>query len=154
MKSRGEESALVFTCENEECGEKTTINIALKDVYVTKSDNHNKLIKLSDTLAVQMKYPTVEELTLIDDSNGVLLAQQLAITSCIDSIYTGNEVLKASEQTPEELTDFMETMTGEQYKKFKEFFDTIPNTQLDLKWKCPKCGHAHDQSLKGLTNFF
>ena len=151
-KSVGEESTLIFACNN--CEEKTPITIDLRKVIVDMPASNQTMIKLSDTIAMQMRYPTIEELTEIDGEHDPLLAKQLAITSCVESIYKNDEVVHRGEVPVSEIITFIDELTGKQYKMLEAFFDNIPETKYKLDWKCPKCGHEHNQVLRGINSFF
>jgi predicted RNA-binding Zn-ribbon protein involved in translation (DUF1610 family) len=151
-KSVGENSTLIFPCGK--CGEKTPITMDLRKVVVEMPSTNQTLLKLSDTIAIQMRYPTIEELTEIDSEHDALLAKQLAITSCIESIYKGDEVVHRGEVPVGDIINFVDELTGKQYKMLEEFFDNIPETKCDIDWKCPHCGNEHKQTLKGINSFF
>ena len=57
------------------------------------------------------------------------------ISSCILQIYenNGEKVYEAKDQTQKELTDFIEQMNTEQFKKVQKFFDTMPKLKTYLK---------------------
>ena len=44
------------------------------------------------------------------------------IASCIDKIYTDEEVWVAGDCTRKEITEFLESMNSQQFKKIEEFF--------------------------------
>ncbi len=148
MKSIDENSTLIFTCSNDQCKEKTAVNIPLKDVYVKKNDSISTTIKMDGNIAFVMRYPTIEEVTDEDD----LVS---SIAASIKAIYKGDQVIDVAGLTRQEVSDFIDNqLTRSQFAKLKEFYENIPETCLDLKWKCPKCGHDHEVELKGLNSFF
>lgn len=145
IKSVEENSVLSFTCEK--CEEQSVLSIPLKSVYVHKEEGHSLTIKLDETMAVVMKYPSIADITKEDSMDAVAAAMQ--------TIYIGDTVLDASEFTMQELIEFIDTkLSGGQFRKLKEFFETIPEVRIDVDWKCPKCGNDHKQVLKGLNSFF
>lgn len=146
IKSVDENSTLIFTCNA--CEEKTDINVPLKTAYVFKEPGHSTTFKLDDTLAVVMGYPSVEDLLRNDDTAA-------GVAASIKTIYKGDTVIDASAFTQDEMVEFLDTkLTGKQFEPLKKFYESIPEVRIDLKWKCPKCGHDHEQVLKGLNSFF
>lgn len=146
IKSVEDNTVLSFTCEK--CEEQTVLNIPLSTVYVHKEEGHSLNIKLGDDMAVTMAYPSVADLTKSDDS-------MVVVASAMKSIYLGDSVFDTSEFTLEELIEFIDTkMNGAQFAKLKNFFDTFPEVRIDVAWKCPSCGHDHNQTLKGINSFF
>lgn len=146
MKSVDENSMLVFTCSS--CSEKTGVNIPLKNVRVHTPEGHEKIIKFDDTLAMEMRYPTFEQL----ESNQDLTS---GIAASIKSIYKGDEIIDVSGLTLEEVVFFIDNkLNSKQFARLKNFYESIPETRLELEWKCPKCGQVHTPVLKGLNSFF
>ena len=60
-KSVGETSDIIIECEK--CEESIPINIDLSDIYPTIDENHTPQIKLNDSITIEMKYPTMENLS-------------------------------------------------------------------------------------------
>jgi ribosomal protein L44E len=145
IKSVEEFSTLVFGCSK--CEEKTPIQLDLKKVEVFYDPAHTKTITLGEDLVVDMQYPGIHDL-IGDNSSTQVLAK------CLYRIFKGDAVENASDYTTEEVVEFLDNLSSQQYEKIEEFFSTIPETRLNLKWTCPKCGHQHDQTLRGLDSFF
>ena len=78
------------------------------------------------------------------------------ISSCILQIYenNGEKVYEAKDQTQKELTDFIEQMNTEQFKKVQKFFDTMPKLKHKVKVKNPKTKKNSEVELVGLNDFF
>jgi rubrerythrin len=155
-KSVGEESELVFSCL--ECNDpkgKTKINIDLSTLSVQFDENHKQNIDLFDNVGIKMKYPGVDlldKVSALSESNTDAIFE--VIVQSIDSIYTDDEVFPASEQTKQELSDFLENLTQEQFKKIQNFFETMPKLEKQLEFDCPNCGYHHKMTLQGLESFF
>ena len=73
---------------------------------------------------------------------------------CIDYIYQGNELFYGKEQTQEELLDFINNLTSEQFAKVQKFFETMPRLKQEVNYNCPVCNRAHHKVLEGLQSFF
>ena len=52
------------------------------------------------------------------------------------------------------LTDFIDSLTREQFLKIQEFFDTIPKLKKELDFKCTKCAYEEKVILEGIQSFF
>ena len=76
------------------------------------------------------------------------------ITSSIDLIYDGDELHYAKDQTREELQEFLENLTQEQFKKIQQFFETMPKLSKEVQYDCPVCKHHHEKVIEGLNSFF
>ena len=60
-KSIGETSDIIITCTD--CEENIPLTIELDDIHPTMDESHTPRIKLNDDLTIQMKYPTMENIT-------------------------------------------------------------------------------------------
>ena len=78
------------------------------------------------------------------------------IGSCVLQIYEnkGEKVYQAKDQTKKELTEFIESMNSNQFKKLQSFFDTMPKLKHELKVKNPKTKKESKVTLTGLNDFF
>ena len=76
------------------------------------------------------------------------------IASCIDVIFNAQESWSAADSTKKELTDWIETLTPNQFKEIEKFFDTMPRLSHTVKVTNPKTKVESDVTLEGLTSFF
>jgi hypothetical protein len=76
------------------------------------------------------------------------------IGSCIDKIYTEDEVWSTSDVTKKELSDFLESMNSSQFKDIEKFFDTMPKLSHIIKVTNPKTKVESEVVLEGLASFF
>jgi len=157
INSVGETAELVYTCNNmvEEtvCGQNVEFNLELKNVKYRGDETHTNIIKLTDTIGVAMKYPSLNlpESVLNDtfkDGGYEVIAEYL------DYIYDENQVYKKEDISKEELLGFFDNMSLDQVKLIKSFFVTAPTVVLEQDVKCPKCGHVNNVVTEGVLNFF
>lgn len=100
-KSVGEEIEVNIICPDD--GETTVpVKINVDDIKVQKNSNHNKKIKLDDSIMMEMKYPSLDQFIKsnfdLSDNNTMDQSFDL-ISSCIDKIYTEDEVWVAADVT-------------------------------------------------------
>ena len=156
-KSVGENVDLFFycdTCVDEKA--KVKISIDLTKLEVEFNPLHHAKIHLFGDVGIVMKYPTINVVKNIErygESNDIDLTFDI-IAECVDYIYDGEQLYYAKEQTKEELADFINNMTTEQFTKVEQFFDTLPKLQQKVSYNCPVCSKAHNKTLEGLNNFF
>lgn len=157
-KSVGETVDLFFfcdTCEDEKA--KVKISIDLTNLKVEHFDGHDVKIPLFDDVGVVMKYPSIDVIKSIEKLGTVSSEVDLVfdiIAECVDYIYDINEVHYAKEQPKEELAEFINNLTADQFDKIENFFDTMPKLQYKVSYNCPVCGKAHNKTLEGLSSFF
>jgi len=155
-KSVGEDIEVNIICPDDE---ETTVpvTIAVDDIKVQKSEKHSKQIKLDDSIMMEMKYPSLDQFikSNFDFSGENQMDQSFdLVASCIDKIYTEDEVWVASDVTKKELVEFLDQMNSSQFKKIETFFETMPKLSHTVKVKNPKTGVESDVVLEGLSNFF
>ena len=147
-KSVGETVEPSMTCKK--CKHGNKIEIDLTKIKVKNNKKHNSKISLGGDLGVVMKYPTVKS----DKDNPSEISPTEIVATCIDLVYKGEDVYKASEYKSKELVDFIEGLTHDQFEKILEFFDTMPKLTHTVKFKCASCGHENSTILEGLNDFF
>ena len=156
-KSVGETVDLFFQCDvdhgeqNEKARSKVTIH--LSEVEVTKTDGHTNKIPLFNDVGVIMKYPTLESAESMTDFENIEDIFGLVADS-IDCIYDSEQVYHAHETPRDELMQFLNNLTTEQFLKVQKFFETMPKLSVSVDYKCPICGKEHHKVLEGLANFF
>ena len=155
-KSVGEEIEVNIICPDD--GEtQVQVNINLDDIQVQKSDEHTKQIKVDQSIMMEMKYPSLEQFIKnnfdFSDKNAMDQSFEL-IGSCIDKIYTEEEVWTAADVTKKELNDFLESMNSSQFKEIEQFFETMPKLSHTIKVKNPKTEVESEVVLEGLASFF
>lgn len=155
-KSVGEEIEVNIICpDDEETQVPVTIN--LDDINVVKNEDHTNRIKLSDDLMMEMKYPSLDEFIKnnfdFSDKNQMDQSFEL-IASCIDKIYSEDEVWVTEDCTKKELNEFLEQMNSSQFKDIEKFFETMPKLSHKLKVKNPKTKKESEVVLEGLASFF
>jgi len=155
-KSVGEELEVNIICPDDE-ETAVPVNINVDDIKVQKSPEHNKQIKLDDTLMMDMKYPSLEQFikSNFDLTNQNNMEQSFdLIASCIDKIYSEEEVWSAADVTKKELSDFLEQMNSSQFKQIEKFFETMPKLSHKIKITNPKTNVESEVVLEGLSSFF
>ena len=155
-KSVGEELEVNIVCPDDETTE-VTVDINLDDIQVQKSEEHNKQIKLDENLMMEMKYPSLDQFIKnnfdFNEKNQMDQSFQL-VASCIDKIYTEEEVWATADCTKKEVNDFLEQMNSGQFKLIETFFETMPKLSHVIKVTNPKTKVESDVVLEGLASFF
>ena len=155
-KSVGEELEVNIVCPDDGTTQ-VTVDINLDDIQVQKSEEHNKQIKLDDNLMMEMKYPSLDQFIKnnfdFNEKNQMDQSFQL-IASCIDKIYSEEEVWATADCTKKEVNDFLEQMNSGQFKLIETFFETMPKLSHTVKVTNPKTKVQNEIVLEGLSSFF
>ena len=155
-KSVGEELEVNIICPDD--GETSVpVMIALEDIQVEKMDGHSPQIKLDSKLMMEMKYPSLDEFIKnnfdFKEENQMDQSFQL-IASCIDKIYSDEEVWATADCTKKEVNEFLESMNSSQFKLIEKFFETMPKLQHTITVTNPNTKVKSDVVLEGLASFF
>ena len=155
-KSVGEELDVNIICPDDEVTE-VSIKIDLDDIQIQRDENHTNQIKLDDSLMMEMKYPSLDQFIKsnfdFNDKNQMDQSFQL-IASCIDKIYSEDEVWATADCTKREVNDFLEGMNSNQFKEIETFFTTMPKLSHTISVTNPKTKVKSDVVLEGLSSFF
>ena len=154
-KSVGETSTLKLLCPDD--GETyAKVEVDLTEVLVQVDEEHNSKVELTDEMGMIMKYPNIDStidigITDINASNMLDV-----ISTCIEQIYDkgGEEVHMAVDSTKKELTEFIEQLNTEQFRKVQKFFDTMPKLSYTVEIENPKTKVKSEVTLNGLNDFF
>jgi len=155
-KSVGEEVEVnLIAPDDGETQVPVTINI--DDIKIQESEEHNKKVKLDETLMMEMKYPSLDQFikSNFDFGEEVSMDQSFdLIGSCIDKIYNEEEVWSTSDCTKKEVKDFLEQMNSMQFKEIEKFFETMPKLSHTVTFTNPKTKVESTVVLEGLSSFF
>ncbi len=155
-KSVGEELDVNVICPDDE---KTTVQVSidLDDIQVIKNDDHDNKIKLDNNLMMELKYPSLDQFIKnnfeFDEKNAMAQSFEL-IATCIDKIYTEDEVWASADCTKKELNEFLESMNSSQFKGIETFFETMPKLSHTIEVTNPKTKVKSEVVLEGLASFF
>jgi hypothetical protein len=150
-KSVGEVSKIGIKCG--ECSALNDIEVQLDILEVSKPEEDNSVVMITDKIGVKLRYPTVKDANVLVKYSGTEAAMK-TIIACIDNIFDDEKVYPAGDSTPKELEQFVDSLNSEQFKKMQKFFETMPSLSHDAKFTCIKCGHQNELLIKGLANFF
>ena len=155
-KSVGETIEVNLICPDDGVTE-VKKNIPIDDIQIQRTDGHTNQIKLDDNIMMELKYPSLDQFIKnnFDFAEGNQMDQSFElIGTCIDKIYTEEEVWTASDCTKKELTEFLESMNSSQFKEIENFFETMPKLTHTINVKNPNTEKENDVVLEGLASFF
>ena len=154
-KSVGEDLEVNIICpDDEETQVPVTIN--LDEIEVQRDDKHTNKIKVDDSIMMEMKYPSLDQFIKNNfDFNDNMMDQSFdLIATCIDKIYTEDEVWASADCTKKEMKDFLEQMNSNQFKEIEKFFETMPKLSHSISVTNPETKVKSEVVLEGLASFF
>jgi hypothetical protein len=149
-KSVGETAEFMLKHDIEECGHQNKVNVRLDNITHKTDDNHKDKIQLNEELGVKMRYPNIDSISSIHDSNASDLFK--VIIDSIEYVYDNENVY--DDFSKEDVNIFIESLSKEQFSTMSNFFNTMPTSKLDVKYKCEKCGEDVETLISGFESFF
>ena len=128
-------------------------DVNIDSIKVKRFEGHETLVKLDEETAIQMKYPGLSffsEGVKIDS----LAESSNTVARCVASLVIGEEVYAAADLTREEVVEWLDALTADQYAKLMEFFTTMPRLSHTIKLKNAKTNKNFEIVLEGLADFF
>ena len=155
-KSVGEDLDVNIICPDDNKTQ-VPVTIALDEIEVQKDDNHTNKLKVDDSIMMEMKYPSLDQFIKnnfdFNDKNAMDQSFEL-IATCIDKIYTADEVWASADCTKKEMKDFLEQMNSNQFKEIEKFFETMPKLSHSISVTNPETKVKSEVVLEGLASFF
>jgi len=153
--SVGEGVKIKPECDNTECDHREEIKVNITDVVVANMDTaKDRLIKMNDDISVELKWLTMKDRL---DSTEALSDTDVIIQTVaksIGTIYSGEETFDVSDSKPEEVIDFVESLSTDQFTKIVDKISVAPQLSYKFDYDCKECGTHNEKELKGLQDFF
>ena len=133
------------------------VKINLDDISVKEFDDHDKFIKLDDNLMMEMKYPSLDQFIQNNFDFSVKSSTEQTfdlVAGCIDKVYNDEETWDAGDFSKKEMSEFLDQMNSQQFKKVEKFFETMPKLSHEITVKNPKTKKSSKVVLEGLSSFF
>ena len=145
-KALGESLDLIVNCKS--CGAKVDFSIDLAKVNIKRSEKHSNKFLINDSIGVEMRYPKYQKDHTIQDSFERAL-------NCVKAIWTSDgQYHEVTTDDIDELAEFLNSMSFEQFNKIKQFFETMPKLTHLHNVECPSCKTINAVKVEGLINFF
>ena len=151
-KSVGEIVKLMVTCPDDN-KTKVQVDVDLTKIECHKEVGHDTNIRLTDEIGLVMDYPRVSSVTELDLDNEMESTFKV-IKSCVRQVYDSNNVYEKVDMDKNDLDEFIESMTHDQFERVQEFFNTMPKVRHMIKVKNPKTGVDGEVVLEGMQSFF
>jgi len=151
-KSVGEIISLNIKHQYSECEGIKSYELNLDDVEIHYNEDHKDTIMITDKVGIKMKMPNLTDVlnnTINDIDVDSIFKLLLKSVECIfdeENVY--------DEFSEDELKEFMDNLTQDQFLEVQKFFDTIPKLYHSIEWTCDQCGETETIELQGLQSFF
>jgi hypothetical protein len=147
-----------YVCTNvvddKQCGNKMGVKINLLEIQVNIDPNMSNEIQLTNNIVMKMKYPKFSIIEKLSKKESAVEIAFEIMADSVESIYDGEQYYYGHETSKEEMMQFLESLSQEQFSKLENFFENLPKINKKVDMKCSKCGFDHTMDLEGLENFF
>ena len=100
-----------------------------------------------------MDYPKVDAIQSLDLGDEITATFDV-VKRCIRQVYDSKDVYEKVDMDRDDLDEFVDSMTHEQFQRIQTFFDTMPKVRHKIKVKNPKTGVEGEVVLEGIQDFF
>jgi len=150
-KSVGETVDLVATCPDDK---ETQVNFTLdlNDIEVQMTDDHINIVEITDEVKMVFNYPILKSAVLYatDTRTDIMFD---VVRDCVKEIHFGENVYNKIDMSNKELSDFIDSLSSEQFLKVMNFFETMPKLRHVVEVENPKTKVKSEILLEGLQNF-
>ena len=156
IKSVGEETTVMLGCNNQpNCEQMTPVKVDLTSIDVEGEVKDNKVM-LTDTIGITLRVPNFNEVQgIVENADQIQTGDIFNILSkSISSVFTEDEVHNRGDFTEQELNNFMDELSTEQFNTVMEWFNELPKLVKNIEFECEKCGVKTETRLQGIQNFF
>ena len=129
------------------------LQVDLNQVKLTKAENSDTNIKITDKSGIVMKYPSA---SLYDDKEFLNLDKDYMfqlIIRCIDKIYFEDKVYDAKNYKKQDLEAFLESLSLKTFEAINSFLMGSPKIEHVITYK-NSLGHDRKVTLNSLNDFF
>lgn len=150
-KSVGETSTIGLKCKSCEHVNEVSIKIDDVKVNVPKVDN---IVKLTEEISLRMKWPDYKTLMDLDMNGGVTDQTFDMVIKSLDAVLTEEEQMLFQDYKKEEIMEFINGLTTNQFQKVKDFIQEMPRLKHEVHFSCESCNHENKYTLEGIQDFF
>lgn len=163
LKSTGKQQMASYTCGNvidgERCKGSFQLRLPLEDAKIIYPEAYktDRIVWVDEKkgIGIKMKSPSFDELKKIDLSKDLLNITDHFIMTCIESVFTKDQVLVPGRDfSVEDCIEWFDELDGSTLRAVSDFFKQMPYVGINLPVTCPICKRKEVLELKGIQDFF
>ena len=104
-----------------------------------------------------MKYPTINEMMGVSNDNedkGDVDKILDIMKRCVHEIHDGETVHSKIDISESDLTEFVDSLTTNQFESITKFFDSMPKVAHSIEVTNPKTKKKGEVVIEGIESFF
>ena len=156
IRAKAVNNILKFRVTDPDTEETVDIELDVEDIEIVRDENHKKIVPVSDTISLAMKYPSIDFIKMLRENEDAESQQEALfdlMKTCIDSVVEGDNIYKIKDFTDEEVTDFTDSLNSSVLENIRDFFNTIPKMRFETKYRL-KDGTEKKFVAEGTETFF
>ena len=117
-----------------------------------ENPEQNNVLDITDQVKIKLRYPCMADVNNLDDletTDGMFKV----LYRCIDEIHYGDDVYNRVDISDKDIEEFIDQLTGEQFEKVTQFFQTMPKLSHKVSITNPKTNVQSEVVLEGLQSF-
>lgn len=153
IRSQSVNNIVSVTYKDNEDDSNYEFDIDLNEVEVVFPEKQEKIIPLSETSGIVMKYP---EASLYDDKEFLESGEEVfyqLVLRCIEKIYDEETVYDIRNHSLQEVADYIENLDVKTFEKIREFMVNQPKMTYVINYK-NRLGNDRKIELTTLSDFF
>ena len=150
-KSVGEKVRVNVTCPDDK-KTKVTVTLNLDDIECNMTEEHTNIVEITDKVKIFFNYPLLSSFKSIEKINQTEAMFNL-VSKSIKEIHFDDKIFNKIDMSEKELTDFIESLSTEQFKRISDFFETMPRLRHVVKVTNPETKVEGEVLLQGLQSF-
>ena len=153
-KSVGEKSNLAIACD--QCEKSSPVQINLEDIKIDMPKTPMS-IKLNDQYTIKLRYPKYYAMIHNEDlktTDTITEALYQMVIACLDSLQSEDDNIKFDDESREEVSTFLESLTSSQFDELMSFVQNLPKLSHKVEFNCVHCKHHNTITLQGIQDFF
>ena len=150
-KSVGETVQLNVICPDDETTQ-VPIKLNLDEIKLMSDVTHRTEIKITDTIKLNLRYPMLSDMLGLKNTDEFDTPFKI-MQRCVKDIHYGDDVYQRVDISDKDIEEFVDQLTGEQFKDVMEFFNTMPKMRHVIEVTNPKTKVKGEVVLEGLQSF-
>lgn len=153
LRSKSVNNIVNFSIKDPDTHENVELSLDLENVGIKTFDNHSNRIELKENVTLFLRYPTINELKdMMENPNDNTVIFEIMFR-CLDKLVIDDNLYKLSDYSNEEITEFVENLSGDIITNLKDFYQTMPKVSHSVPY-VRKDGTKKIFVMEGLDNFF
>lgn len=154
IRSKSVDNMVTLKFHDHEDNKDYDFTVSLDDITIKVEPDHTNKVKVDEEVGIILKYPTAGLAGKVSASNMTDAETSIfMIKECIEQIYDADNVYLASEATPAELDEFVDSLNVKAFEGIQKFFETMPKLYHKIEYTNSK-GTDRVIELTTLEDFF